>query len=725
VLTTVGEGMDNPPHPPDSRTGTWNFFFLVILVSGVGLRLWHMNWGLPHLYEEAMPVKISWKIWTSGAGSFDFNPHFFVYPAFTIYLQLALHAIQFAVGYIVGSYPNLAAFNDAYNRDPSTLILIARSVSVLFDACTIVVVYLLALSCADRRTAILAALLVAINPLHIREAQLINVDTPLTLFSVLSIFCAYKLYCTSDKKWYLLAGMFVGLAAATKYNGGLLVLVVVAAHLLKSHPFAQAARSLTNRFFLRSIAVSVVVFFLFNPYILLSFKEFSAEFANVEAHMEVGHLGSDLSTTTSGYYFLQSLPGILGWPLILIAFVAVAYLVVKGNRSHYVLLAFPVVFIATISSWAMRADRYIFPAVPMLILFGSIGLFKLSDSLIAFLKSRLKMRSSAQGFCIVGFSIALCTLVSILPLLGTLRYHRSISLSDTRTITGDWIDIHFSRGAAVASGPFGIEILPKKYLLLPIPFNAVNTQRTVPFYDTQWYQDVDLLITSDYDYSRYAREPERLHDILRFYDSVRTHWRLVFELKPGDTLSGPTFRLYQPPASSPNRFDFTGIRESESIGDTGEIVNFEGKLAAILAGKGKFEKSEQLLREVLRYEPRNMYLLRKLISLEDKLQKLDEAVKFEDAFLQLSPLNVQMLCVRGHDLVRLGRYDEAEKDLQQGLGIDEKQEEPYFDLVIIYAARKDKAKACETLSRCLRILPPNSAKWNRVNELLQKWKSSL
>lgn len=725
MLTTAGKEKEKHPYLPDPKTNSWNLLFLLVLVVGFGLRLWHINWGLPHLYEEAMPIKISWKIWTAGIGRFDFNPHFFVYPAFTIYLQLAVHAIQFAVGYVAGSYQNLIAFNDTYNANPATLVLIARSISVLFDTGTIVVVYILALSCADRRTAILTALLVAINPLHIREAQMINVDTPLTFFSAFSIFCAYKLYGASDKKWYVMAGVFVGLAAATKYNGGLLVPVVVAAHMLKSHSLTQAARSLTNRFILISIAASVVVFFLFNPYLLLSFKEFSAEFANVEAHMELGHLGSDLHTTTASFYFLQSLPGILGWPFVLAAFVTMAYLLVKGNRTFYVLLAFPVVFIASISLWVMRADRYIFPAIPMLALFGSIGVFKLSDFLVVFLRSRMRMGQSAPGFYRVSLSVALCVVVSIPPLLGTIRYHRTISMSDTRTIAGDWIDSHFPRGAAVASGPFGIEILPKKYLLLPIPFNAVNTKRTIPFYDTQWYEDLNLLITSDYDYSRYAQEPARFHDILRFYDSVRSRWKPAFEIQPGDSLNGPSFWLYEPPASSQNQFDFTRIRESESIGDTGEIVNFEGKLAAILAEKGKLGKSEQLLQEVLRYEPTNMDLLRKLVSLEDKLHKLEGALEYEDAFLQMSPLNAQMLRARGHDRVILGRYDEAEKDLQQSLGIDERQEEPYFDLVVIYAARNDKPKACETLARCLKILPLNTAKWNRVNEILKKWKSSL
>ena len=60
-----------------------NRILLFILLLGVCLRLWYIDWGLPELFEEATPLTISWKFWNWGNPGFNFNPQFFNYPALT------------------------------------------------------------------------------------------------------------------------------------------------------------------------------------------------------------------------------------------------------------------------------------------------------------------------------------------------------------------------------------------------------------------------------------------------------------------------------------------------------------------------------------------------------------------------------------------------------------------------------------------------------------------
>lgn len=64
--------------------------FLALVMFGLALRLWHINWSLPFLYDEAIPLRISWQFWNWGKQGLDFNPHFFTYPALTFYLQWIL-----------------------------------------------------------------------------------------------------------------------------------------------------------------------------------------------------------------------------------------------------------------------------------------------------------------------------------------------------------------------------------------------------------------------------------------------------------------------------------------------------------------------------------------------------------------------------------------------------------------------------------------------------------
>src|SRR5436309_11200871 len=80
---------------------------LFILAAGLSLRLWNINWGLPELYDEATPLVKAWKMWNWGQGGFEFNPHFFNYPALTFYLQFVVQVIHYFIGHLLGSYPDL------------------------------------------------------------------------------------------------------------------------------------------------------------------------------------------------------------------------------------------------------------------------------------------------------------------------------------------------------------------------------------------------------------------------------------------------------------------------------------------------------------------------------------------------------------------------------------------------------------------------------------------
>ncbi len=683
---------------------------LAVIVIAFAVRLWHINWGLPELYEEAVPYKISLRFWNWGYSGFDFNPHFFVYPAFTFYLQFAAEAVQYLAGHLAGMYANPAAFYAAYSANPSTLIITARLIMVVFDLGSVITVYYLGCRFADRKAALLAAILVAINPLHVGQAHLINVDTPLTFFVLLSVFFLSKVYTESSLKWYLFAGMSIGLATATKYNGALLIFVFILIHLLKSSSVKHALRSLKSLHLIAGLVVCMIVFAAVNPFIILDFRNFFSDFSGVERHMEVGHLGLDTNTNTGQYYFFETLPRILGWPLLLLAVMYSVYFLINRRKGALVLLAFPIVYLCTIGSWMMRADRYIFPTIPFFMIIGSIGLFELLNGIIKHL-SRNKNANRTMPRIYSAAAAILIGIVFIYPqAFDAFSYHRSISKRDTRTITKDWIYKHLPLGSAIATGPFGIELSDNQYLLLLMPFDALNPESNIPFYDTQWYEDFDLLITSDYDYGRYKQEPDRYYNFLQFYDSLRATWKLNFQIIPGDSLSGPTFWLYSPIIPSRMNLSFDWLEAFRVITDTSKTVNFLGRLGRILQSKGKLEKSEQLFREAIRTDPRNFLAYKNLASIQYELQHNEEGLANTQRGLALKPDNAELTALEGSTLLRLNRLEESEAALTKALELDRGIESAYLDLSIIYAARNEKQKIIETLTRYLSILPQNSSK---------------
>ncbi len=666
-----------------------------------------------------MPLKISMQFWNWGQKGIDFNPHFFTYPAFTFYFNYAIEWIQYLFGYLTGAFSGLEVFHKAYDADPTSFVMWSRTVMLLFDLGSLLVTYKLGSLFCDRRIGLLAAFLVAINPLHIQRVHLINVDTPLTFFCILSVLFIYKLYSDPEMKWYILAGVSIGLAAATKYNGSILILVLLAAHLLRSRSLRGVIQSFKTAHLFLAIGIAGSIFVIFNPYIILNFNSFRTDILQVQLHMELGHLGLDPGRSTVAYYLLESLPQNLGWPLLVSSLGSAIYLVLERKRANWVLLSFPILYFALISPMAMRDDRYIFPMFPPLILIGSIGLFKFWDGTQKYLNERKWGMFAGSPGSRFTFGIVCGLIILIPPFSQTWKYQKDAGLTNTRAVVKAWIIKNIPLGSVVASGPFAVELPKGRFLNLPIPFNAGNTEQTVPFYDPAWYEDIDLVITSDYDYGRYEQEPERFHDILRFYDTLRTRWTLVYETKPNDTTSGPTFWLYKPPASSREIFDPRSIKNMEEVGDSQEVLNFIGKLGLALKLKGKLLKSEQLLREVLSIDTNNIVACKDLAPIEYNLGKFPEALSVARKYLHVVPEDAEMITLEGSALLQLGELDEAQSRLERALDINPHLDPPYLDLSVIYSLRNDRQKTIDILSRYLNNLPPSSRRAKLVEQQLE------
>ncbi len=695
------------------RIDRTHLFLALILLASVVLRLWNVGWGLPQFGEEGIPLRAAYEMWNGQKGGFDFSPSTFVYPAFTFYLQFIIQSINFLVGSLIGAYHGLDSFRQAWTTDPTTFVLIGRITSILFDLGSVTLAWLIGKRHLNTTAGIFAAAFVGVNPLHIQEAHWINVDTPLTFFVLLTLYFAYRLAFERNRKWYFAAGISIGLATATKYNGGLLILLLLTAHLLPAKSIREAIRSLKSRSLLIAFSSIALVFALSNPYILLRFSDFVQSFSEVETHMATGHLGLDRNTSTASYYFLESLPRSVGWPMLIVCIISMVLLIVKRESKNVLLLSFPFCYLCTIGSWAMRADRYIFPIVPILLIICSLGVVSISDTLASVIRSK-------QPRIVAGI---LAALLVIVPAASTLTYQHRLSLPETQLTTTRWIKQHLAPKSAIATGPFGIDLKNDDYLILDIPFNAGGTEKTFGFYDARWYEDCDVVVTSDYDYGRYLQDPGRFHDILKFYDTLLSKWSLVYSVAPGDSLNGPAFWLYRPPPSTRDTFDLELVNNVGTTADSAETIRFFHTLSEICAVKGKYAKSEELLLILLNEDPQDYRSMKSLAYVEHNLHNDANALQITQIYLQAHPEDAAQLALQGDILVSLNRPQEAEISLVEALKINSHLEGPYLTLNMIYSQRGDRAAMTDILTRYLSILPQRSPKALRVQSILSSLKA--
>jgi hypothetical protein len=150
-------------------------FVASILLVALVLRLNNIAFGLPSLYDPDEPLFM-----VKAAGllaNHTMNPNWFGHPGTTtIYLTAVVEALVFGFGAITGRYASLADFVTAAYADPTMVFVSARiSMAILGTAC-VGLTYLLGTRLYGSTVGLLAALLLALNSLHIGWSQVVRTD---------------------------------------------------------------------------------------------------------------------------------------------------------------------------------------------------------------------------------------------------------------------------------------------------------------------------------------------------------------------------------------------------------------------------------------------------------------------------------------------------------------------------------------------------------------------
>jgi dolichyl-phosphate-mannose--protein O-mannosyl transferase len=138
------------------------------------------------------------------------------------YLLFAEYGIYFVALKLSGAIASTKEFAELFVRDPSMFYLMGRATTALFGSATVLAVYALARQVYRAPAALLAAIFLAVNVLHVDLSHRVNVDVLMTLLAVVSLYFAMRITTDGMRRDYLLAALFAGLAATTKITAILL-----------------------------------------------------------------------------------------------------------------------------------------------------------------------------------------------------------------------------------------------------------------------------------------------------------------------------------------------------------------------------------------------------------------------------------------------------------------------------------------------------------------------
>lgn len=406
---------------------------LIILAAAVVLRLQGIRWGLPtetHYFsyhpDEALILLAALRLDLLGGG---FDPGFYNYGSLYIFLVNIASMAASILGFVSFSsgdfFTEIGEFAKIY--------LAGRGVAFAMGVLTVYFVYLLASRAYGRPTGVIAALFLAVMPLHSMHSKFMAVDVPATLLVVVALLFAVRLADGRRLRDYLLAGLFAGLAAGTKYNAGLVVLAPMAAHLVSG--------KIDSRLSGLKLALLPVMaaggFLIGTPGVLLNTRQFLADFAYELQHTQAGH-GITFANTGSGfvYHITHNLTAAVTVPLLILAGAGLVYAIWKRSTSDLILLSFLAAYYVLIGTAEVKFARYTMPTLPILAVFAA----RFSMDMIERLRNKV-----ARG-AVACIPIA----VGAYAMAGTLMLNAAFSAPDTRDAALDWIHGNIPPGASIA-----------------------------------------------------------------------------------------------------------------------------------------------------------------------------------------------------------------------------------------------------------------------------------
>ena len=319
--------------------------FVAIVAAAIALRFYGLAWDdgfpyTPHPDERAILFKVA-DISPPTLGNLGvlldadespWNPRWFPYGSLPLY---ALKGVQLIVWVLPGDgLPDL--------RVPG------RAMSALADVVTVGLIFFLGSKVYDRRTGLLASALVALSVIHIQLSHFFAVDTLLALFTIAAVFFMYKTAREGRTRDSVLTGLFVGLGLATKVSLAPIYAAFIVAHLMylfSMNGVADGASTFERRLpatikaLAIGLAVSLVVFFVAEPYAFLDWDRFYSDVTEqsemVRRIRDYPYTRQYVDTTPYLYHMQQLATWGLGWPLGIVAWGGMLYASLRGMRLRY------------------------------------------------------------------------------------------------------------------------------------------------------------------------------------------------------------------------------------------------------------------------------------------------------------------------------------------------------------------------------------------------------
>jgi 4-amino-4-deoxy-L-arabinose transferase-like glycosyltransferase len=437
-----------------------------VLVGGLGLRLWGIGEGLPYAYnadEADHFVPHAVKMFEQHS----LNPHYFANPPAFTYVLHYLFALWFG-----GS----AGVRHAFDAHPGDVYTLARVAAAVLGTAALWLLYATGARLFGRGVGLLAAAIEAVAFLPVFYAHLALNDVPALAPLTLSLLGSAGVLRKGRGRDYLLGGAGLGLACATKYTAGI-VLVPFAAALAARYLQAQQE---AGRSALRGMALAggaaLAAFLIANPYALLDFKSFHSGLVH-QSTLSAEAQGKLGAPKDGGFaYYLWSLTWGLGWVPALAALGGALSVWRRERALGWLLVPAPVLYLAFMGSQGRYFGRWLLPVFPIVCLLAA--LFALQLAGIAVRQAPRLRPKPGDTRHRSPFRPALAAVLTAVLLAQGLSYSlhsgKVLARADTRNLTRAWMVAHIPAGTAIVVEPVAPDAWGKRWRKYPSTLSRIS-----------------------------------------------------------------------------------------------------------------------------------------------------------------------------------------------------------------------------------------------------------
>lgn len=476
-----------------------------VLLVAILMRWWGIGYDLPYIYhpDEPFNFSVTQRMFASGS----LNPHFFGYPSLLYYVNDFAFGAYSTLGRAVGLLhstsdirPLLEQAMGATQASQPGLVLFSRTITAAFGTGTVGLVYLLGRRLLnDDAVALLGASVTALAAPNVVLSRLITPDTLATFFAVATVLAAAHILRGGRPIHYVVGGFVAGLAASTKYNAGIIVVALVAAHLLASGVSRRLAL-----LFIAALACGAG-FVIATPFVVLDYSAFVRDLKFDAQVYATGHPGMDGNTLFWYLGYMWRTAGVV----YILATLQIGRGILTRSRPTIILAVFPVLYFGFICGFEVRNDRTLLPLTPFMYLLGAMFL---TDAVRGMLTVAARIPERIR--LAIGVLAALCAVGQAAA--ATIDETKRTIGSESRRLARIWIERNVAEGSRVAVEAYSPFIDPKRFRVAG--FTRI-TEHDLPWYE---HNEFDYLVLSQGMYGRFFRERGRFPKDVAEYDALFT-----------------------------------------------------------------------------------------------------------------------------------------------------------------------------------------------------------